>query len=83
MKFNLLVQSRMKQLQDAGLLQCHDVVMLHPYYCQTVMGSLASRRDAEQLQWAYSHLKAMMSLARAMGYLVRMPIQFAHVTNSQ
>lgn len=79
MKFNLPVQSRMKQLQDAGLLQCHNVVMLNPYYCQTTMGLLASRRDAKQLQWAYSHLKIMMSLARAMGYLVRITYSVRHM----
>lgn len=56
-----------------------DPIVLHPYRCQAAMKELSARRDKQQ--WAYKPLSTLGTLARAMGYLVRVlrrPFRFTN-----
>jgi hypothetical protein len=65
-------QVYIKKCTGDGILRGNlDPVMFLPFRANAAMDEINRRPDVRQLQWAYSVLKKIGTLARAMGYLVR------------
>lgn len=61
----MMLQSVLQPLSNSGVLYCRNVIQLQPYRCTATMQQLNPSQ-----KWAFSALKCLGTLSRAMGYLV-------------